>query len=317
MSTVKLGLNTTDIDTAVEDARAAERAGFDYLGCGEHLFFHGPVPNAFVTLAAAAGATSTIRLVSAITLLPIYPAALAAKLAATLDRVSGGRFELGVGAGGEYRAEFEAVGVDPRTRFRRMDEALEVMKRLFVGGRVSFEGEFTSLYDVALEPAPVQVGGPPIWLGGRKEGAIRRAGRYADVWMPYLVDPQRLGAGLRQVREAAVDAGRDPGAVSGAVFLWTCADEDGDWARRAGTAVVSATYAQDFAPLAGRHLALGTPEQVAARIAEFAEAGASTVLIQLAAEPGDRRRVVRTISEDVLPRVRELVTSPQVRPHRG
>jgi hypothetical protein len=74
MATVQLGLNTTDIDTAVEDARAAERAGFDYLGCGEHLFFHGPVPNAFVTLAAAAGATSTIRLVSAITLLPIYPA---------------------------------------------------------------------------------------------------------------------------------------------------------------------------------------------------------------------------------------------------
>jgi probable F420-dependent oxidoreductase len=317
MPTVKLGLNTTDIDTAVEDARAAERAGFDYLGCGEHLFFHGPVPNAFVTLAAAAGATSTIRLVSAITLLPIYPAALAAKLAATLDRVSGGRFELGVGAGGEYPAEFEAVGVDPRTRFRRMDEALEVMKRLFVGGRVSFEGEFTSLHDVALEPAPVQVGGPPIWLGGRKEGAIRRAGRYAEVWMPYLVEPERLGAGLRLVRAAAADAGRDPAAVSGAVFLWTCADEDGDWARGTGTAVVSATYAQDFAPLADRYLALGTPDQVAARIAEFAAAGASTVLIQPAAEPVDRQRVVRTISEDVLPRVRELVTPTPVRPHRS
>ena len=125
---------------------------------------------------------------------------------------------MGVGAGGEYLAEFEAVSVDPRTRFRRMDEALEVVKRFFVGGRVSFEGEFTSLHDVALEPAPVQVGGPPIWLGDRKEGAIRRAGRYAEVWMPYMVDPARLGAGLRQVREAAAYAGRDPrgGRVNGA-----------------------------------------------------------------------------------------------------
>jgi len=105
--------------------------------------------------------------------------------------------------------------------------------------------------------------------------------------------------------------------VSGAVFLWACADGDGDWARRTGTAVVSATYAQDFAPLADRYLALGTPDQVAARIAEFAEAGASTVLIQPAAEPGDRQRVVRTISEDVLPRVRELVTPPPMHPHRS
>jgi alkanesulfonate monooxygenase SsuD/methylene tetrahydromethanopterin reductase-like flavin-dependent oxidoreductase (luciferase family) len=302
---VKFGLNTSDVDAAVHEARMAEDEGFDYLGCGEHLFFHGPTPNAFIQLAAAAGATRTIRLVSSIALLPLYPAALAAKMAASLDRVSSGRFEFGVGAGGEYQPEFDAVGVDPRSRFRRLDEGLKIIKLLFAGDRVCFEGEFGSLRNVALDPPPVQRGGPPIWLGGRRDGAIRRDGRYADVWLPYMVDPARMRDGLLQVREAAVKAGRPSQAVSGAVFLWTCADEDGEWARRTGTAFVSATYAQDFSPLADQYLALGTPEEVAHRFHEFAAAGVSTILIQIAAEPAERRRVIQTIAKAVLPRFRD------------
>uniref|UniRef100_UPI0015F0EADA LLM class flavin-dependent oxidoreductase n=1 Tax=Pseudonocardia pini TaxID=2758030 RepID=UPI0015F0EADA len=174
---MRVGLVLGDLDGAVAEAQAAEAAGFDLVASGEHLFFHGPVPNAFVALAAAAGATRTIRLVSSITLLPLYPAALAAKLALDLDRVSGGRFELGVGAGGEFPPEFEAAGVDPATRFRRVDEGLSVLRALFSGKRVTIDGEFTTIRDLALQPGPVRAGGPPIWLGGRKAGAIRRAGR--------------------------------------------------------------------------------------------------------------------------------------------
>ncbi|MCU1679551.1 MAG: family F420-dependent class oxidoreductase [Amycolatopsis sp.] len=301
---MKVGLNTGDIDTAIRDARAAEALGFDYLGCGEHLFFHGPTANAFVQLAAAAGATSHIRLVSSITLLPLYNAPLAAKLAATLDRVSGGRFELGVGAGGEYPPEFEAAGVDPATRFRRLDESLRVLRSLFTGNRVSFEGEFTTFHDVALEPAPTQSGGPPIWLGGRKGGAIRRAGRLADVWMPYLVEPERLHKTLQEVRAVAADAGRAPNRVSGAVFAWTCVDEDGARARRVGVETVSSTYNQDFTGLADRYLVLGTPDQVADRLQEYADSGADRVLIQLACPPAERERVVETFAREVLPRLR-------------
>ncbi|MFC4943119.1 LLM class flavin-dependent oxidoreductase [Pseudonocardia sp. GCM10023141] len=309
MPVLRLGLNTSDMDTVVADAQAAEAAGFDYLGCGEHLFFHGTMPNAFITLAAAAGATSSIRLVSTITLLPLYSAAMAAKLAASVDRVSGGRFELGVGAGGEYPPEFAAAGVDPATRFRRMDEGLSVIRQLFRGEPTSFAGEFTTLDGVTLDPPPVHPGGPAIWLGGRKDGALRRAGRFADVWMPYMVDPVRLDAGLVQVRDAAEASGRRREDVAGAVFLWTCVDPDEAWARGTGVAAVSATYAQDFAPLADRYLALGTPDRVAARIAEFAEAGATRVILQVAAGPADRRRAVGTISDELLPRVRAL-TAP-------
>ncbi len=303
---MKIGLTTGAVDSAAGDARAAEDLGFDYLGCGEHLFFHGATGNAFVSLAAAAGATERIRLVSSITLLPLYPAALAAKLAATLDRVSGGRFELGVGSGGEYPPEFEAAGVDPAERFRRVDEALDVMRRLFTGDRVSFDGEFTRLSDVALDPPPLQQPGPPVWLGGRKRGAIRRAGRHADVWLPYMMDPPRLRDSLQQVRTAAAEHGRTPDDVAGALFVWTCVDADGEWARRTGIETVSRTYAQDFTPLADKYLLLGTPDDAAARLQQFADAGADRVLIAVAAPPEDRQRVVDTVAEQLLPRIRRM-----------
>lgn len=301
---MKVGLNVGDLDTIIGDARAAEAMGFDYLGCGEHLFFHGPTTNGFVQLAAAAAVTERIRLVTAITLLPLYPAALVAKLAASLDRVSGGRFELGVGAGGEYPREFEAVGVDLDTRFRRLDEGLRVLRALFTGASVTFDGEFTSLSGVRLQPPPSQAAGPPIWLGGRKQGAIRRAGRLADVWMPYMVDPKTLSSTLGQVRQVAADAGRTPTSISGALFAWCCADDDAAWARTTGVRVVSETYAQDFTTLADRYLVLGSPEQVVARLREFAEAGADRVLLQLACAPEDRPRVLKTLEQSVLPAVR-------------
>ncbi|MUL65898.1 hypothetical protein BOO86_15590 [Mycobacterium sp. CBMA 234] len=296
---MRIGITVDNPDTVVEDARRAEGLGFDLLGCGEHLFFHGPTPNAFAMLAAAAAVTDRIRLVSSITLLPLYPAALAAKMATIIDRISQGRFELGVGAGGEFQPEFAAAGIDPATRFRRTDEGLEVLRRLFTGDTATFTGEFAQLAGVRLNPPPVQPGGPPIWLGGRKPGALRRAGRYADVWMPYMVDPGQVARGLAEVRTTATEYGR---SVRGGLFAWTACDEDGDWARRVGIDTVSAVYQQDFAPLADRYLLLGEPDEVVARLREFADAGVESVLLQIAAE--DHERVLESLARDVLPALR-------------
>lgn len=123
------------------DASAAEDAGFD--GVCKHLFFHGATPNAFVALAAAAGATNRVRLLSSLTLLPLYPSALAVKLAATLDQVSNGRFDFGIGVGGELPDEFTAAGVGVRERGRRTDEALDVITCLFSGEPMDFDGPYT------------------------------------------------------------------------------------------------------------------------------------------------------------------------------
>jgi probable F420-dependent oxidoreductase len=304
---MRVGITVDNPDTVVSEARRAEELGFDILGCGEHLFFHGPTPNSFAMLAAAAAVTSRIRLVSSIALLPLYPAVVVAKMASVIDCISDGRFELGVGAGGEYPAEFAAAGVDPSTRFRRLDEGLEVIRRLFAGGPVDFQGSYATLSGVALDPPPRQPEGPPIWLGGRKNGALRRAGRYARVWLPYMVEPKHVGHGLDVIREVAAEQGRGPDAVSVALFAWTAVDADSSWARSTGVAAVSAAYSQDFSTLADRYLLIGTPEAAVDRLAQFAAAGVDTVLIQIAAgSAADRSRIIETFASRVLPGVRNL-----------
>lgn len=288
-------------------ARTAEQAGFDFLACGEHLFFHSPMPNAFVVLAAAAGVTERIRLLSALTLLPLYPAALAAKLAATLDRVSGGRFDLGVGVGGEYPAEFAAVGVPVRERGRRADEALAVLTRLFAGEAVPLPGGADAdtgpeaLAPQRLSPLPLQRPRPPLWIGGRKPASMRRAGRFGDVWMPYMYTPEQLAEGMRQVSSAAAEYGRPAGAVRGAIFCWTAAGDDAAWARRSAVETLSRVYAQDFERAVARYVPTGTPAQVAARLAEYEAAGAESVVLVPACQPADRAKMIQIFAEELLP----------------
>jgi len=260
------------------EARRAEQLGFDLLASGEHVFFHGPTSNAFLTLAAAAAVTERIRLLSALTILPLYPMALAAKMAATLDLISGGRFDLGVGVGGEYPPEFAASGVPVAGRGARTDEALAVMLRLLAGEQVTAEGGFGSVQDLRLEPPPVQRPHPPIWVGGRKTPAMRRAGRFADVWMPYMVSPQSFARTLAGARTFAEQAGRPAGSLTGALFIWGSVDDDAERARREAVAFVSRVYNQDFAPLADRYLLHGDPDAVVARLAEYHAAGAETVI---------------------------------------
>jgi len=300
---MEIGVGVTEVAGVADRARELEAAGIDYVFCGEHFFFHGPVPNAFVSLAAAAGATQRIKLLSAITLLPLYPAAMAAKMASELDVVSGGRFHFGVGVGGEHPPEFEALGVPVRGRGKRTDEALQVVRALFSGEKTSFDGEFTQISGLALDPPPAQPGGPPIWVAGRSEAAQRRAGRYGDVWMPYMYTPEQLAKSRVTVADAAAAAGREPGAVGASLFVWVCVGEDGDAAREEITEVVSRTYDQDFSKL-GHFLVAGTPEEVAARLHEYRDAGAGSAQLMLGCRPGGEQRVLDLLVAEVVPGLR-------------
>ena len=150
-------------------AQQIEGLGFDILGCGEHVSFHGDSANGFISLSVAAGVTNHIRLMSAITLVPLYPAALLAKLGAALDVASGGRYTMGVGVGGEFPPEFEACGVPVRQRGSRTDDALEVLTRVWSEADVTYEGRYTTLKNFSLKPLPVQKPRPPIYVSGRSE----------------------------------------------------------------------------------------------------------------------------------------------------
>ena len=299
---VALSLSSDQAATAAE-AREAEAHGFDAITSGEHLFFHGPTRNAFISLAAAAGATSTIRLLSSLTILPVYPTAVAIKLATTLDQVSGGRFDLGVGVGGEYPAEFDAVGVELDSRGTRTDETLDLARRLWAGEPVTHAGLSGDFRELTLQPGPIQSGGPPVWIGGRRGAAIRRAGRFGDVWLPYMFSPEQFERSLAAVREEAERVGRDPAEVRGAIFCWGAVDEDGARARRELVRGVSEVYQQDFEPLADRYLLHGTPEQVAERAIEYRDAGADTLVFSAVNAPR-RSEIVELFATEVLPRLR-------------
>ncbi len=287
-----------------DSARRIEALGFDVLGCGEHVSFHGDTANAFVSLSLAAGVTERIRLMSTITLVPLYPAALLAKLGAALDVASGGRFELGVGVGGEFPREFVACGVPVKQRGSRTDDALEVVTRTWSGTGIDYQGRYTTLEDFSLKPLPVQKPRPPIWVSGRKDAAMRRAARYADGWLPYMYTPEQLAESVSAIRAHAADAGRDPDSVRCGLYIFTAVHEDNDRAVAMAAERLGTQYAQDFSQLVHKYALAGDPDRCAARLREYVDAGASFLFTSTACPDDYIDTNLGLIASELMPRFR-------------
>jgi probable F420-dependent oxidoreductase len=164
-------------------------------------------------LAFAAARTSRIRLGTAVINLPFVPPAYLAKQAATLDVLSGGRLDLGLGVGWSP-AEFAASGAPTARRGPRTVEYLQVLRTLWTDEISGFEGEFYTVPPSRMLPKPVQQAGPPVLLGGGVPAALHRAGRVADGWISSSgADLSRLADDIALVRRGAEDAGKDPSAV--------------------------------------------------------------------------------------------------------
>jgi probable F420-dependent oxidoreductase len=300
---VLFGASLAEELPVAESARQIEALGYDYVAVGEHVAFHSPVTNGFIALAIAAGATTTVRLVSAITILPLYPAALAAKMTAELARLSGDRFELGVGMAGEFAPEFEACGVDPAERAPRMEEGLTVIRRLLSEEHVSFAGRFTTLTDITLMPRPSQA--VPVWLGGRKPRAIRRAAELADVWMPYLYTPEQFARSMTAIREQSEACGRAADAVDGALLSFAVVGDDGERCRRSAGDLLSSVYGMDMRAAAQRYVLAGTPDEVAERISAYGEAGVRRLILSPLTDGGaEHMEMLERIAHEVLPSCR-------------
>ncbi|MHC3469683.1 TIGR03619 family F420-dependent LLM class oxidoreductase [Streptomyces sp. 7R007] len=192
-----------ETDGVPETARTAERLGFDHVFASGHAVAGdtGVTPDPLVLLSAVAGATERIGLVTSILVLPLYNPLLVAHQAATLDRLSGGRFALGVGTGWDA-AEFAAVGVPFAGRGRRFDEQLHTVRELWRG-----EGR------ARLGVLPRTPGGPPVWIGGQSDAALRRALRYGDAWHGSGIDAAGLTEVRRRLAALGEETGRDPGTL--------------------------------------------------------------------------------------------------------
>lgn len=165
-------------------------------------------------LAYLAGGTEAIRLGMSVLVMPYRHPLHWAKVATTIDHLSRGRLILGVGVGW-MAEEFDALGVPFKERGAMADEALEVLRVLWTEERPRFEGRFYRFREIGFAPKPLQAPRVPVWIGGEGARAQRRAGRYGDAWFPYFVriTPRELASRFETVRRAAVEAGRDSGAV--------------------------------------------------------------------------------------------------------
>ncbi len=298
---MEFGIALRLLHEAKEEARRAETLGFDYLLTGEHLMFHGPVANNLVSLAAAAGATDRIKLMSGIVLVPLYPAALLAKQVSVLDVVSGGRFSLGIGVGGEFPKEFDAVGVPVTERGSRTNEALEVLDRLLTETDVHFDGRYTTLDGVTIKPSTVQKPRPPFWVAGRKDVAMRRVARHGDGWLPYMYTPEMLADSVSRIDELVEAEGRPGGAVRTGLYIFACVHEDRATALELANQQLSRQYNQDFSKLVEKYTIAGDPETCAARLAEYRAAGATAVMFSQGCPPDYVEENTRLLAEAVLP----------------
>ena len=279
---IEFGTTLRSVYNIAKLAKQIEDLGYDFLGCGEHVSFHGETANGLVSLSVAAGATERIRLMSAITLVPLYPAALLAKMGAALDVASNGRFTLGVGVGGEFPNEFEACGVPVNQRGSRTDDALEVITRTWTETDVTYEGRYTTLKNFSLKPLPIQKPRPPIWVSGRTDAAMKRAAKYGDGWLPYMYTPEHLANSIEKIKAFGEEVGTDLSDFTFALYIFSAVHEDNDTAVKFAADRLSKQYAQDFSQLVHKYALAGDPDKCKARLQEYIDAGASAVFVSSA-----------------------------------
>jgi len=210
----------------LDAAIAADRLGFESAWLPEHLVFplemrgqlvpgeeHPPVPpstpifDAAAYLAWIAAQTTQIRLGTFVYLLGLRHPFVGARAFATLDIVSGGRAEVGIGAGWLV-TEWDAAGLDPRTRGRRLDETIDVCKRLWTEDVIEHHGEFYDFGPVMFEPKPIQQPHPPLVIGGESDRALRRAAERCDGWIGMSHTPDSVKPQIETLRKYEDEAGR-------------------------------------------------------------------------------------------------------------
>jgi alkanesulfonate monooxygenase SsuD/methylene tetrahydromethanopterin reductase-like flavin-dependent oxidoreductase (luciferase family) len=274
--------------------------GIDHVCVGDHVsFFIGAGSDGLITATSMLAAQSELPVYVALYLLPLRHPVTVARQLATMAQLAPGRLTLGVGVGGEDRHEVEVCGVDPKTRGRRMDESLQILRALSDGEPVTFKGEFFSLDNALIVPAP----SPriPLIVGGRSDAAVNRAATLGDGWLGVWVSPKRFATVSRQIEETAGHLGRDTTRFEHALNVWCGFGPDPAAAREILSAAMQAFYQMPFEPFE-RYSPYGTPETVAAFLAPYIESGCSTFnIIPCAADEeaaiaavGELRRLLRT-----------------------
>lgn len=278
----------------------AEELGFEGAWVQEQVL--GTMPNlgSIEALSYAAACTERIRLGCAVFVSPLHSPVHLAKSITTLDQISDGRVEVGLGVGGKFRM-LSAFGVSPDGLISRFLEGLQVMRLLWTEEQIDFDGRFWQLKGAAMEPKPVQKPAPPIWFGGGHPNAVKRAVAHADGF--FGAGSSTTAQFTEQVgiaREALASTGRDPAAFRIAKRVYLAVDDDAGRARERISAALHALYGfygtPDLTPVAVH----GTPDAVVRGLQQVADAGAEMILLN---PMFDEAEQMERLAAEVMPRI--------------
>ncbi|OMC53279.1 N5,N10-methylene tetrahydromethanopterin reductase [Mycobacterium sp. IS-2888] len=273
----------TDLRGLLDFARAVEELGFDSLWANDSLVR--PRIEALTFLSAAAAITDRITLGTAALQPVLRRPVQTAQVLASIDRLSGGRLAVAVGAGfpGLSEVEYAASEVPWARRFARLDDTVALWRQLWNSKEPSsFHGAVLHLDDIPAGITPFNASGPPVWLAADTTGARARAGRLYDGWLPYPPTPQGYRSGLLEVRAAAQGAGRGADAVTPALFVTVLLTDDADGGRAALDHFATQTYGFGIDVVEQiQTFAAGTPDAVTARLASFIDAGARHLVCRI------------------------------------
>ena len=254
-----------------------EELGFDSAWAQEHVLGQAPVLGPIETMTYAAACTRQLRLGCAVFVSTLYGPVHLAKSLSTLDQLSRGRIEIGVGTGGPHRP-FAAFGVDPGRYVARFTEGLALMKALWTEPRVTFDGEFWQLKGATMEPKPAQQPHPPIWFGGSGPAALRRAVRLGDGFFGAgSTSTGKFAGQVQVVREALAGSGRPAGEFRIAKRVYIAMDSGSGRARDRISHALERLYGRRSPDIEAAAVA-GPPAECARELRQVAEAGAELIL---------------------------------------
>jgi F420-dependent oxidoreductase-like protein len=297
-------------------AEACERLGFEGLFRSDHYHSAAGVSgrgstDAWTLLAGLAARTDTLRLGTLVSPVTFREPALLTKAATTVDEISGGRVEIGMGAGWweEEHTEHGFAFHDVAGRWDLLEEQVAIVHGLLTQDRFTFHGRAYTLEDVEFLPKPVQRPHPPLILGGRTVGPRMREliGTYADEFNTVGGTPEEVRARFERARTGCADAGRDPSSLVSSFMTWffiaPTQDAYVDALRRAHAVDPGGTPFEEYRADVERDCIVGTPDRAAARLAEYRDAGVQRIFLNH--ELYDDVGMLELMANEVLPRVRE------------
>jgi probable F420-dependent oxidoreductase len=276
-----------------------EAGGIDSIWQTDRLVSKSPILECMTALAAIAGRTRRVKFGVNVVSVAMRDPVLLAKQCATIDVLSEGRLLPGFGIGSPRGPEWTAMHLDPKTRGRTTDEALEIISRLWAGEMLDYDGRSFKLTKAVIAPVPVQPD-LPMWIGGASEAAVRRTAKYGTGWQAGAETPEAVGEVIRAIKAALVETGRHIDEDHyGAAFAYRFGGPD-----EPGIARLMERYRERTGRDARDHFAFGGADEILDRIASYVEQGASKFILRPAAT-GDQEMYdqTRRLVEEVLPRM--------------